>query len=139
MDVISKLFVDTSAWCAVFDRRDQNHQEAADLLSSLKGKPVRLITSDYVFDETVTLLRARAGHSSAVVFGERLLKGSVAIEEIDTQIQTEAWDLFVTYEDLDCSFTDCTSFALMRNHRLEHAFTFDRHFWRMGFVCHPNV
>ena len=137
MNLPSKLFVDTSAWCAVFDRRDQNHTRASAFFSALRGKPVRLITSDYIFDETVTLLRAHTGHPSAVAFGESILKGSVAIEEIDASLRAEAWELFVKYDDLDCSFTDYTSFVLMRNLQLDHAFTFDHHFWTMGLVCHP--
>jgi len=133
-----RLFVDTSAWCAVFDRRDQNHRKASEFFISLKGRPIQLITSDYVFDETVTLLRARIGHSAAVTFGESLLKSSVLIEDIDEPIRTRAWELFVKYRDQDFSFTDCTSFALMMSLKLEDVFTFDRHFLTMGFVCHPS-
>jgi len=137
MSLPSKLFADTSGWCAVFDRRDQNHKRASEFFAALKGKPVRLITSDYIFDESVTLLRARAGHSSAVAFGEAILKGSVVMEEMDEATRTKAWGLFVKYKDQDFSFTDCTSFALMRNLKLQNAFTFDRHFRTMGLVCHP--
>ena len=37
-----------------------------------------------------------------------------------------AWELFVRYADQRFSFTDCTSFALMRAIGIAEAFTFDR-------------
>ena len=43
------------------------------------------------------------------------------------------------YADKDFSFTDCTSFAVMRELRLQKALTLDHHFAQMSFVAIPSV
>ena len=50
----------------------------------------------------------------------------------------KARDLFFQYSDKDLSFTDCTSFAVMRDMRLTQALTTDRHFRQMGFQVVPT-
>jgi uncharacterized protein len=47
--------------------------------------------------------------------------------------------LFEKYADQEVSFTDCISFALMRVHRVDRAFAFDRHFDLPGFFRIPLV
>ncbi len=44
-----------------------------------------------------------------------------------------AWKMFKKYEDKELSFTDCISFVLMKNLKLNKAFTFDEHFKQLGF------
>ncbi len=39
---------------------------------------------------------------------------------------------------LKINFTDCTSFAVMRELRLRDALTTDRHFTQMGFTRRPQ-
>ncbi|WP_448572870.1 hypothetical protein [Trichothermofontia sp.] len=36
------------------------------------------------------------------------------------------------------SFTDCTSYVVMKQHRITEVFTFDHHFSQMGFIPCPN-
>ena len=53
-------------------------------------------------------------------------------------LRSRAWDLFAEYSDRTFSFTDCTSFALMKSMGLEEAFTFDRRdFGAAGFSVIP--
>jgi uncharacterized protein len=134
------IFVDTAAFLAIENRRDAHHEEALRYWRSCleKGKP--LVTSDYVLDESYTIIRVRAGHSVAVQFGEavrasRLLR----IEHITPEIFEAAWRIFRDFAEHDFSFTDCTSFALMQSLGLESAFTFDSHFARYGrFLINPD-
>ena len=53
------------------------------------------------------------------------------------EIRESAWQIFLDYDDQEFSFTDCTSFALMRLKNIQDAFTFDGHFQTMGFAVHP--
>ena len=74
-------------------------------------------------------------HSQAldVWRGERLY-GSERLEIIfsDRDDEIATLQLFRKFADQKVSFTDCVSFALMRNFGIETAFTFDRHFLRAG-------
>jgi hypothetical protein len=135
----SPLFVDTGGWVALFNARDRNHEPAARYWSALRDERRALLTSDYVLDETYTVIRrSRAGLPGAVEF-HRLVTGSrvIGIAEIDADCRRRAWDLFTRYDDKLLSFTDCTSFALLHERRLGEVFTFDSDFARVGFVARP--
>ena len=62
------IFVDTGAWFATVVPTDPNHQRATSFLAANREP---LITTDYVVDETLTLLRARGEHQRSILTGER--------------------------------------------------------------------
>lgn len=120
-------FIDTSAFVALVDRKDRNHLAAKRTLKSLAQKRTPLVTSTYVVDEVITLLRMRLGHGIAVRAGDALLASRMCrLLEVDAGTRDSAWHIFVRYADQTFSFTDCTSFALMRALESNEAFTFDR-------------
>ncbi|MBI5213142.1 MAG: type II toxin-antitoxin system VapC family toxin [Nitrospirae bacterium] len=128
-----KLFVDTSAWFALHDSKDQNHKEAVLKSLEIKKRKVELVTSEYIMDESITLIRHKVSHKASVVFGESLLFSNiVTIMDVSQDDRLKAWELFKKYEDKSFSFTDCTSFVLMKNSDLRKAFTFDEHFKQIG-------
>lgn len=131
-------FIDTSAWIALFDASDSNHAAAAAHWAELQKTKTPLYTTDYILDESLTLARRRAGHAIAVQLGTALLTSQVLnLIEITTDIRDEAWTLFQKYSDKELSFTDCTSFVVMKQHGLYLAFTFDDDFTQVGFVRRP--
>ena len=46
----------------------------------------------------------------------------------------DIWSLFKRFADKEFSFTDCTSFVLMRRLGLHEALAFDGHFTQAGFA-----
>ena len=127
------IFVDTSAFLALENRRDIYHSKAINFKDSCFKAGQTLITSDYVLDESYTIIRLRAGHEVAVQFGETLRKSQfIRIEYVTPETIEEAWRLFKAFADHDFSFTDCTSFALMERLHINNAFTFDAHFREYG-------
>lgn len=137
---MTPLFVDTSAFVAMVDRRDRNHGASKRLLRRVAKRRRTLVTSTDVFDEVVTLLRMRLDHATAVGVGEKLRASQwCRLIEVGQDTRAAAWELFVRYDDQTFSFTDCTSFALMTSMGLEEAFTFDRRdFSAVGFVAVPR-
>jgi uncharacterized protein len=134
-----RVFVDTSAWCALADSSDRQHSKALSVWHKINEKGDSLITSDYVFDETLTLLRFKLSHSAAVNFGRDLLSSRVCqLVEIGPKLRQKAWNIFVKYSDKKFSFTDCASFAAMDELGLRSAFAFDAHFLHYGFSLLPS-
>jgi len=133
------IFVDTAAFLAIENRRDAHHAEALTFKDSCLRSAETFITSDYVLDESYTIIRLRAGHAIAVQFGEALRTSRLLrIEYITPEIIEAAWRLFKAFADHDFSFTDCTSFVLMERLRISTAFTFDAHFRQYGrFIVKP--
>lgn len=129
-----KLFVDTSAWLAINDKNDQYHNKAKNKSLEIKKQRIELVTSEYIFDESITLIRYRISHASAVLFGNSLLNSHIVkIIDVTDIDRFKAWELFKKYKDKELSFTDCISFVLIKNLRLQKVFTFDNHFKQMGF------
>ena len=69
------IFVDTSAWFASAVDEDINHSAASQWLEQ-KGEA--LVTSDYIVDETLTLLRARGQPTAALTLGRHFFNGTIA-------------------------------------------------------------
>ena len=134
------LFVDSSAWIAILAAGDNLHSSARKLWRASLERRRRFLTSDYVLDETYTFLRRRRnGMSLAIAFHDLVISSQIIeIAEIDQGLRSHAWEVFVGYQDKVLSFTDCISFALMRERRLLEAFTFDQDFHRAGFVVRPR-
>jgi predicted nucleic acid-binding protein len=133
---VKRVFVDTSGWYAYARGDDPAHDGACRALEQWEG---RLVTSDYVFDETVTLSRARLGPAAALKIGAALLDpGVVDLVRLLPEDFDDAWELFRKGKDKEWSFTDCTSFAVMRRLRLHAAVATDRHFRQAGFETLPG-
>ena len=131
-----RVFVDTSAWFAYVNAGDPDHRRVRDVLDDA---PDRLVTSTYVFDETVTLPQARLGHRRAVAVGRTLLDPAIVEWLRVTPVDERApWALFERRPDKSYSFTDCTSFVLMRRERIGHAIALDEHFAQEGFTVAPR-
>lgn len=58
-------------------------------------------------------------------------------EAIDALRAERARAAFFRHRDKDCSFTDCTSFVVMRELRVRGALTTYRHFRQMRFDVLP--
>ncbi len=129
---MDRIFVDTGAWLAFVNRRDPDHEWLVGILRAFQG---RLVTSSFVFDETVTFCLYRLGHAVASRVGETLLSPDVVdLIRITAQDECLAWKLFLSRPDKEYSFTDCTSFVLMRRLKLDRAAALDDDFAREGFV-----
>jgi hypothetical protein len=129
-------FVDTSAWFAYANRHDPDHTRIRTALQTFQG---RLVTSNFIFDETVTLCLYRLGHQVAAAVGAVLLDATVvALLRVTPEDEQSAWALFLARPDKTYSYTDCTSFVLMRRLRLQRAIALDTDFQREGFLLLPT-
>ncbi len=130
-----RAFVDTSAWFALLDQGDPAHRA---VLAELKGRKDHLVSSNFLVDEMLTLVRSRLGWNAARSLGERLRAGRLArLLPIEPADEDAAWAILARLRDHDFSFTDCTSFALMRRLRLDTAISLDADFCTCGFHCLP--
>ena len=132
-----KIFLDTGAFIAAADDTDHYHLPAVKFITSdfTRYQPV---TSNFVLCETLNFLRNRAGYQAAVTFREKLVeKNAISIVTVNPLLEEQAWKIFKKYKDKDFSFTDCTSFAIMKALHIHTAFTFDSHFSQFGFTRLP--
>lgn len=130
-----EVLVDTAGFLALWDAGDEYHQRALRLQAELVRKHRQFVTTEYVVDETVSLLLARHSHAAAVDFLDTIEGSeSVRLEWIPPERFHAAAAFFRKHMDKEWSFTDCVSFALMHELRVREAFTTDHHFKQAGFV-----
>jgi uncharacterized protein len=136
-----RLFLDTSAFLALEDKDDQNHDSAMEFRDKIRdgGTPFRMLyTTNYVVDETLTLIRTELGHAAAVSFGEAIRSSKlVSVLWIMPEADSKAWQTFKKYKDKDFSYTDCTSFAVMEAEEIDSVFSYDKHFTQYGYHSLP--
>lgn len=136
------LFADSSFLVARYNPEDRHFADVKRSLADEKvlGDPkMRWVLSDYVFDETLTtILEITRSPAAATSVGEAL-RGSSAFRwvRVDETAFEEAWDLFRARRDKLWSFTDCTSFVLMRRLGITQALSFDANFRQAGFETLP--
>jgi len=131
---MKNVFADTQGWIALNHKRDQFHKQAVTIKKQILKQGGKFITTNFVLDETYTLLQARLSHKAAMEFGKIVQNSSsITVIRITEEIEEEAWHLFEKYSDKQFSFTDCTSFSVMQKHGLSDAYTNDHHFEQMGF------
>ncbi|MBI3921207.1 MAG: type II toxin-antitoxin system VapC family toxin [Armatimonadetes bacterium] len=136
-----QMFVDTSAWDALADGGDPNHETASLFRDEIAGH-CRLVVTNYILDELYTLLLMNVGYQRTVAFKRQLdaLVQESVLEAVwvSENVAAEAWEVFERFNvDKQWSFTDCVSYVVMKQHGIAEAFAFDHHFEQMGFLRHP--
>ena len=132
------IFIDTGAFLARYLRKDQHHRSAIAVWKELGSKRENCVTSNFVLDETFTLLGRRAGYAFAVQRAKNIYASQViTICRPDKNDEIKALQFFSKYADQHVSFTDCVSFVMMKREKINRVFSFDRHFELAGFHVIP--
>ena len=127
------IFVDTGAWFARFVPSDSDHPAAREWFDANTSP---LITTDYVIDELLTLLKVRGEFGRAVEIGGAFFTGDVCnLEWVSKSDVTNAWLVFSSFRDKQWSFTDCVSRVVMERLGIATAVAFDKHFREFGTVA----
>lgn len=128
-----RVIVDSSAFLSLEDPDEINHGATREALGSLVAEGARLITTNFVFDETYTLILARLGRRRAVAWGTSFKQGElVELVRIDEDHEARAWEFILQFEDKNFSYTDATTFAAAEALGITRALALDRHFREYG-------
>jgi predicted nucleic acid-binding protein len=129
-----EVLVDTSGLYALADHRDPGRAAAEACVARLVKSGTGLVLTDYIIDETCTLAKARAGKYGALRLLEIIDKSAAfRMVWIGEERFESAKSFFRKHAEHGYSFTDCTSFIVMRELAIRDALTSDRHFAEAGF------
>jgi uncharacterized protein len=136
------IFVDTSAWDAIEDSGDRHHAAALRFKEELVQQQTRLYVTNFILDESYTLLLYNIGYTRTVAFKRTIdlmqTGGILIVIHVSEAIEQAAWIVFERFnQDKAWSFTDCTSKVVMENLGIRQVFAFDHHFEQMGFLRRP--
>lgn len=136
---MKSVFVDTSAFVALRNASEAEHESARAALRRLIAEGAALFTSNYVFAETYTALMVRVGRDEAIEWGRRFLKGgAIDLVHLDRPTEERAWEILEQHDDKRWSYVDATSFALVERDGVDEAFAFDVHFVQRGLRVLPE-
>ncbi|MBF0229859.1 MAG: type II toxin-antitoxin system VapC family toxin [Desulfamplus sp.] len=132
------LFIDSGYFIALEALDDQNHKIASIHWKTLCKSLPQLLTTSYVFDEVITFFNSKGKHDKAVELGKNILDSpAIKLIHINEALFNKSWEYLKQHDDKTYSFTDCTSFVLMKQRKITKALTFDRHFKQAGFEMFP--
>ena len=131
------VFIDTWGWLALGHRRDALHQEVKAFYRALQKEGSLCYTTDYVLDETITLLFRQEVFEEAIRFMEGIFQSAeerrLIIERVTSERFSSAWRLRKQFQDKPkISFTDLTSMVIMEEKGIKSVLTEDEHFLQVG-------
>ncbi len=132
------LFIDTWGWVAIHNKREPRHQEVNAFFNFFCSQQGIAHTTDYVLDETFTILFKRLSFVQAqrtmIVIDEAIQAGYLCLETITSERFENAKKLRLKFWDKpQISFTDITSMITMLDSNINQVLTEDAHFTHIGF------
>ncbi len=126
---MNMVFVDASAWIALYHKRDKYHEPAWVIYEQLLSQARKFLTSNWVAYEAISILKSRASYGAAKTLWDILQDTELSqVVYIDRKLEEGAVDLFWRYQDKRWGVVDCTSILLMEREKCSVAFGYDRHF-----------
>lgn len=137
----SPLFVDTSAWYAIFDEDDAEHTRAtavreAILTGDLQYRPI--YTTSHVLGELATLLLRYSHDITSRALHQIRDSPNVTVIHPDRVAFDAAVTQFDRYDDQAISLVDHLTAVLADERDVEQIFTFDSDFRTLEFTLLPD-
>jgi predicted nucleic acid-binding protein len=124
------ILVDTAVWFSLLVQKDSRHDEVSKWFDGLSEQ---ILTTDYIIDETLTLLLMRKEVLKAIEFGKLIFHADIAMVHFISQNQIyTSWILFQQMCKMGLSFTDCTTHTIATEMAVKRIATFDSHFLSTG-------
>lgn len=138
MTFSESVFYDTSAWIAVYDEDNADHEEAALRHGRISVEHRLIVTSNFVFAETHAYFSRFP--REALQIGEAIRSSRIiSYQRVTAEDEERAWAILKKYyKDRDFSFCDTTSFAVIERLKIPFALSFDRHFRQFGIRLYGN-
>ncbi len=124
------VFADTGAFLAYRNEKDKYHETALKLFrDALKGKYGQIYTSDYIYDESLTLALIRTKNMDvAMDIAEVIQSPRIRMVFVDAGILERSTRIFKQYSGRKFSFTDAVSIEIMNEFDIEKYLGFNAHF-----------
>ncbi|HYX30676.1 MAG TPA: PIN domain-containing protein [Pyrinomonadaceae bacterium] len=129
------VLVDTAAWIALVNTRDELHKQAEEVMAELRRRKVSLVTTEFVLLEVANSFCTLAWRNKSIklINGLRLMP-NLKITPATSSLLADGWQLYASRLDKEWSLTDCISIVVMQRDEIEQAFTSDHHFEQAGFA-----
>jgi predicted nucleic acid-binding protein len=129
-----RLFVDSGAWIALRNRRDQHHAEADQLFRETLRRRIRLVTTNLILAEVHRLTLFRVGIEAAARLLDRIDESpSVTVHFAAAEDHAAARRWLVRLAPRPVTYADAVSFSVMESFGCTRVLGFDQDFEVAGF------
>jgi predicted nucleic acid-binding protein len=129
---MNACFADTFFYIAMLDKHDQHHERINDFIGKFDGF---YVTTRWVLAEVANALSDTPRRAAASLLIQRLNDDpSTLIVKSSDLLFEQGMSLYTGRQDKGWSLTDCISFVVMWEHRMNEVLTGDRHFQQAGFA-----
>lgn len=131
-----KVFIDTSAFIALFVSSEHYHKQIKDKYSFYRRQRALFYTSYYILDELYTRLVYDFGRDATKkvidLLSKAFEKEEIKILDIDEVTFKESLIALLKFSEHSISLTDATTYVLYKNLGLDEVFTLDSDFKKIG-------
>jgi predicted nucleic acid-binding protein len=129
------IVLDTSFIVSYYNIRDENHEKSVELMREVVNRKYgNLYITDYIFDESITVMFIRLKSLSETIRIGELIKKSMEIIEVGKEIFEESWKSFKKQKETAFSFTDCVTLNSMKKMKINNIATFDEDFKKIKTI-----
>jgi len=90
------VFIDSSFIKALFDPKNEFHQEAKEIWEKIKNEKIGLVASNFILDEVFTLIRKRCGLKTVEQIRRDLLETkTIRVIRVSIEDEANAWGWFL--------------------------------------------
>jgi len=130
------IYVDTSAFLALLNTDDPNHEPAMQTWESLIEEEQKLVCNNYVLVESIALIQRRVGLGAVSILHNDILP-FIEMDWLDEILHNAIVKSVLKANRRQLSLVDNASFDTMKRYEIQTAFTFDGHFQEQGFEVIP--
>jgi predicted nucleic acid-binding protein len=139
---LRRLYVDSSAFLALFRRSDGRHADVLAHFQGLRRRRCALVTSEAVMVETATRLRYDLGLGATLEFRDNVVAGvadgTFTLRESTAGLRAAAFGVMEENPRLRPSYADCMGVAVARDEEVDAVFGLDTDFRELGFRLEPG-
>jgi predicted nucleic acid-binding protein len=132
---MKQIFGDTFYWVALINPKDNWHQRAREVTSTLKD--VELVTTGEVLVEVLNFVSAQGAkmRRHTVEFIDDIMQNPhLQVLPQNRESFLQGFELYRRRPDKEYSLTDCISMTVMQRLKIREVLTHDNHFKQEGFI-----
>lgn len=140
---IMTCFIDSSAWVAIIDARDPNHGKAREFFEYLLERDAKLVTNNYVIDQTLEELKQRFNIDLAMKFmkiiEESIITINLRMDWISRRIRRAAINNFLRSTNSELTLFHFYVKETVKRKKVDILFSFDHRLSEFEIPVMPQV
>jgi len=138
----SVVFIDTSAWVAVINQKDDNYKSARKYFEKLLELNSRLVTNSLIIDDTLLYLKSNFGNTFAKQFlsviDESSMSVNLRVDWISRRIRRNALDGFLKSSNNDLQIKHFYIYESIKRKKVDIVFSYDKRLKHFDFPVMPQ-